>query len=109
MHNRDLDYPTIGSGIRGYRLTEELVMKISDKAKRRLEHCGFTSKLFLGVAAICLVALGSVKTASADNQPVALTQSGLVIGVTTNGINEFLGIPYAAPPVGARRWTPPKP
>jgi len=43
------------------------------------------------------------------NHPVAHTESGLVIGSTTDGVNEFLGIPYAAPPVGPRRWTPPKP
>jgi para-nitrobenzyl esterase len=87
-------------------------MKTSEKANKWLEHCGFTSKLFLGVAAICVVALGSVKTASADNPinpPFAYTGSGLVIGSTTDGVNEFLGIPYAAPPVGARRWIPPKP
>src|SRR5208282_1493070 len=41
--------------------------------------------------------------------PIAITESGLVIGSTTNGVSEFLGIPYATPPVGALRWTPPKP
>jgi para-nitrobenzyl esterase len=63
--------------------------------------------------AICLVALVSVTNASADNalnQPTAVTQSGIVTGSTAPGsVNEFLGIPYAAPPVGTSRWTPPKP
>ena len=88
-------------------LMEESAMKNSEKANQRLEHCGFTSKLLLGVAAICVVTLGSVLTASADVRPIALTESGIVIGSRTEGINEFLGIPYAAPPVGTRRWRPP--
>ncbi|MGA2456605.1 MAG: carboxylesterase family protein [Terriglobales bacterium] len=84
-------------------------MKNSAKANKRLEHGGFTSKLLLGVAAICVFTLGSVLTASANVRPIALIESGVVIGLTVDGVNEFLGIPYAAPPVGARRWKPPKP
>jgi para-nitrobenzyl esterase len=84
-------------------------MKNSEKANKR--HCGFTAKLLLGVAAICVVTLGPALTASAADlsRPTAFTQSGVVVGLTKNGVNEFLGIPYAAPPVGTRRWKPPKP
>ena len=32
----------------------------------------------------------------------------MVIGQKTNGVNTFLGIPYAAPPVGSQRWRPPQ-
>jgi para-nitrobenzyl esterase len=37
------------------------------------------------------------------------TSTGPVCGIVVNGVNEWLGIPYAAPPVGALRWAPPQP
>ncbi len=37
------------------------------------------------------------------------TTTGPVCGIVVNGVREWLGIPYAAPPVGALRWQPPQP
>ncbi len=48
--------------------------------------------------------------ASASAFPLTVrTSDGLVVGHVANGAREFLGIPYAAPPVGALRWAPPRP
>ena len=41
-------------------------------------------------------------------QPVE-TSEGMVTGIIKNGMQQFLGIPYAAPPVGSLRWRPPQP
>jgi para-nitrobenzyl esterase len=44
-----------------------------------------------------------------NNGPVINTREGPVRGFVKDGVYTFLGIPYAAPPVGNLRWRPPQP
>ena len=42
-------------------------------------------------------------------EPRVKTTEGWVEGLVANDIAQFLGIPYAQPPVGELRWQPPRP
>ena len=39
----------------------------------------------------------------------AAAPAGTFVGLLANGTQRWLGVPYAEPPVGGRRWKPPVP
>src|ERR1700735_5380730 len=65
------------------------------------------AKLGLGVVVAVGTLCASLHGAAAA-PPLVGTQEGIVRGFVTNGVAEFLGIPYAEPPVGNLRWKPSK-
>jgi para-nitrobenzyl esterase len=62
-----------------------------------MKHSLFMSAAFLAAWAPALAA------------PVAITQNGKITGVFADGMREFLGVRYAAPPDGPLRWQPTQP
>ena len=70
------------------------------------------------LVALGVVAAGTVSCAgrAAAARPrllgsplVVSTADGQIRGMQTGGADEYLGIPYAAPPVGPLRWRAPQP
>ena len=56
-----------------------------------------------------LAGLAALLLAAAAPAPVVKVEGGAVRGASSGGVLLFRGIPFAAPPLGERRWKPPAP
>ena len=63
-------------------------------------------KLFKLIAALCALPLTAQNGFLSPTKVVQIAQ-GLILGVSDGSVDLFLGIPYAAPPVGDLRWKAP--
>jgi para-nitrobenzyl esterase len=66
-----------------------------------------SSRVCIAIFAIVLLTCAFAPSALAKGG--VRTDKGTVIGTETAQVKEYLGIPYAAPPVGNLRWRPPQP
>lgn len=66
--------------------------------------------LSVAISILTLASCGGGGEQPSQVQPEEVSvKSGTVQGFTQGEVQSFLGVPYAAPPIGALRWQPPQP
>src|SRR5215831_6356386 len=92
------------------------VRRTGNRARRIPVAMGLAALLPFGIllsaapAGHAAVAPAVTRAAPGDGHAlVVATDKGKVQGKSAEGIDQFLGIPYAAPPVGPLRWAAPQP
>ena len=76
-------------------------------ARRTLARTGFAITLILALASVTAVCAElNREDRTKDRANIVMTNTGAVRGSVTDGMRMFLGIPYAARPVGSLRWRP---
>jgi carboxylesterase type B len=76
---------------------------------RRYLPLGLGLALVASATTLASVQASSSGPAAVPQSLIVTTDKGQVEGRTTGTVDQFLGIPYAAPPAGALRWEAPQP
>jgi para-nitrobenzyl esterase len=79
---------------------------MSTKIEGRITRFGAAVGIALTLGAAAIASHAAPAIAPGQTNVVRLAE-GNVQGTAVNGVGEFLGIPYAAPPTGDLRWRPP--
>lgn len=79
------------------------------QALRRIALCALGAALMISAGAQAQTSNRPGTSAPASVPPIVQTGQGPVSGKLISGVRAYLGIPYAAPPVGELRWQPPQP
>ncbi len=77
--------------------------------RRLLTTAAVVGALVIATSALAGTSPPAPSRPSARVGTVVPTQAGVIKGTASGGVLRFLGVPYAAPPVGALRWRPPQP